>query len=214
MTRETAAAPGRDSWGHSGADRSRQRQHNGATGWCAMTWSKYGVEFWDDLANAGLSDAAARTHGEAIGWLYRIERDDLRIPKRLVPRFASSPEHATGIKELITAGFWADEGDAYVVTHHAEVVRQSIAAQVIHRETERERQRRKRRTRAESVTPNVGTNVGETQTDRQTNKQALDGGTNQQAREDGQPADSSPPPEPSCVWPEVAPHLRSKGSTP
>ncbi len=53
-----------------------------------MTYQKTGTEFWDECAMVGPTDAAVRTHAEAIGWLYRIESDDLRIPKQLVRRFA------------------------------------------------------------------------------------------------------------------------------
>lgn len=134
-----------------------------------MTWTKLGVEFFDDCANAGLTDAAARTHAEAIGWLYRIERSDLRIPKHLVRRFAGSDQADTAAKDLVALGFWSDDGDAYVVEHHAEVIRQSMAAQLAHRERERIRQQKKR-----SVGSKVGTNVAATQTDRQTSS-ALDG---------------------------------------
>lgn len=56
-----------------------------------MTWSKYGLEFWDDCANANLSDAAARTHAEAISWVYRMEDTQLRVQKNMIRRFAGAP---------------------------------------------------------------------------------------------------------------------------
>lgn len=137
-----------------------------------MTWVKTGTEFSDDIASAGLSDAAYRTHHEALTWLYRIERDDMRVPKHLVRRFAGSDQHEIAVKDLVAAGFWTDDGDAWVVEHHASVLRQSMAAQHKHRERERERQARKRAAAAK-VDSNVGPNVGETLTDRQT-RDALD----------------------------------------
>jgi hypothetical protein len=65
-----------------------------------MTWAKYGSEYSDEIANAGLTDAAYRTHTEAIGWLYRIEDLKLRIPKHLLRRFAGSADYDTAVKEL------------------------------------------------------------------------------------------------------------------
>ena len=132
-----------------------------------MTWAKFGVEFRGQMLMADLSDAAARTHTEALLWLYEIESRDLRIPRRLVHSFAGSADYETGIKELVAAGFWRDETDAYVVEHHADVYRQSLAAQLLHRDKEKNRQRRKRA----NVGANVGTNVRATQTDRQSKDQ-------------------------------------------
>ncbi|MGH3482282.1 MAG: hypothetical protein ACRDPQ_03520 [Nocardioidaceae bacterium] len=126
-----------------------------------MTYSKLGSEFFDECADAGLSDAAVRTHAEAVTWIYRIERTDMRIKKHLVRRFAGSEGAEVAVKDLVAAGFWRDDGDAWVLEHHRDVVAQSLAAQVKHRHQERERMRRKRaKKRAD-----VGTNVGATQTD-------------------------------------------------
>jgi hypothetical protein len=58
-----------------------------------VTWVKLGDEFFDQCADAGLSDAAVRTHAEAVAWLYRLDRDDvteLSISKGLVLRFAAA----------------------------------------------------------------------------------------------------------------------------
>jgi hypothetical protein len=132
-----------------------------------MTWAKFGVEFLGQLMMAGLSDAAARTHTEALLWLYEIEAGNLRIPRHLVRSIAASPDYEAGIKELVAAEFWRDDGDTYTVLHHADVYRQSLAAQLTHREKEKNRQRRKR----SGIGPNVGTNVGARQTYRQTRDQ-------------------------------------------
>ena len=109
-----------------------------------MTWIKFGTEFSDEVAAAGRSDAAYRTLVEAMGWLYRIEQTSLHISKHLVRRFAGSPCWPAGIDELVAAGFWKDHGDYWEVLHHADVIRQSLTAQLRHREMERNRQRAKR----------------------------------------------------------------------
>ena len=126
-----------------------------------MTWAKYGDQYSDDIAKAGLSDAAYRTHTEAIGWLYRVEDTALRIPKTVVRRFAGSDGYEAAIRELLACGYWREDSREYVVEHHAEVIRQSLAAQLLKRETERNRLRRKRRgpgPEAPDVSANVGTN--------------------------------------------------------
>jgi len=94
-----------------------------------VTWTKLGAEFNSECALAGLSDAAYRTHSEAIGWLYEVEETSCRIPKRLFQRFAGSEDAEAAVGELTGAGFWKDAGAVWVVVHHAGVVRQSIAAQ-------------------------------------------------------------------------------------
>lgn len=139
-----------------------------------MTYAKYGTEFFDDCADQNLTVDATLTHTQAIGWIYRVERSDMRIGKHLMRRFVTSDDWGQAAKELVECGFWPDEGDAYRVVHHADVVRQSLAAQLKHRESERERQRKKRAKSADCggcVGPNVGTNVGETQSVSQTDMQ-------------------------------------------
>jgi len=133
-----------------------------------VTWQKLGQEFWDECAEADLSNGAVRTHAEAIGWLYRVESKDLKIPRHLVRRFAGSPTWETDVKELIGVGFWRQGDDFYAVKHHASVIRQSIAAQAHKRKTERERQRAKRASKSADVGADVGTNVGATQSVSQT----------------------------------------------
>lgn len=105
-----------------------------------MTWQKTGVEFWDDCAQADLSDAAVRTHSEAIGWLYRVESDDMRIRKELVPRFVGSKNWQTAIAELVSKEFWQEDTTSYIVVHHADVIRASIAAQRKKRERDKRAQ--------------------------------------------------------------------------
>jgi len=139
-----------------------------------MTWAKYGAEFWDECANAELSDAAARTHAEAIGWVYRVERTDLRIPKHLVRRFVGSPQWDVAVRDLVAAGFWQDSGDAYVVVHHGDVIRASIAAQRLKRERDKRSQRQWRK---RNIDPDVSGDVSayaDSQTDSQEEKVTKD----------------------------------------
>lgn len=140
-----------------------------------MTWAKYGVEFFDQCADFGLTDAAVRTHAEALHYLYRLEDMEMRIAKHLLRRFAGSADWEQAAKDLVAHGFWRDEGDVYVVEHHGDVFRQSLFVQLKHRGDERERQRRKRAKEDGSVAannrPNVGTNVRPTLTDRHTDLQ-------------------------------------------
>lgn len=94
-----------------------------------MTYAKFGQEFCDECADAGLSDAAFRTHTEAIGFLYRIESYEMRIKKHLVQRFAGSSEWRAAVAELVKVGFWRDVGSEYLVEHHGDVFRGSLVAQ-------------------------------------------------------------------------------------
>jgi hypothetical protein len=116
-----------------------------------MTWPKFGSEFPDECAHHGLSDAAFRTHVEAIVYLYRVEEYEMRIPKHLVRRFAGSSEWATAAADLVKVGFWRDDGNAYVVVHHGDVFRQSLAVQQKSRETSKRTSARHRAKRKVST---------------------------------------------------------------
>jgi len=120
-----------------------------------VTWTKLGAEFNSECALAGLSDAAYRTHSEAIGWLYQVEETSCRIPKRLLPRFAGSEDAEAAIEQLIAIGFWKDAGAVWVVLHHAGVVRQSIAAQQDKRSRDAKAQHRHRRKVSADVSADV-----------------------------------------------------------
>jgi len=111
----------------------------------SVTWTKFGDEFFDEMALAELSDSAVRTHAEGIGWVYRVEATDLRIPMTMLRRFAGSPDYEAAVKELVASGHWGEDGGSYVIHHHAEVIRQSLAAQQAKREHDRQRQRRNRK---------------------------------------------------------------------
>ncbi|MFT4010881.1 MAG: hypothetical protein QM655_12665 [Nocardioidaceae bacterium] len=136
-----------------------------------MTWTKLGSELSDEAASVDLSDAAYRTHVEAIQWLYGIEQNDCLIPARVIRRFAGSPHHEAAITELVNLGWWRIQKQGYEVVHHGDVIRSSIAAQLKKRNGDKERQRRRRRDQASSnVTADVTRDVAKTQTDRQTNR--------------------------------------------
>lgn len=174
-----------------------------------MTWSKYGAEFWDDLANVGLSDAAARTHAEGIGWIYRVERTDLCIPKHLVRRFAGSTEWEVAVVDLVAAGLWQDCGDAYVVVHHGDVIRASIAAQRKKRERDKRSQSTWRKRNADTeISGEVSAAVSayaDSQTDSQEEKPTTDdtiGWPEVQPPGSGLPAVLAPLPDPS--WRQIA----------
>lgn len=125
-----------------------------------MTWAKYGTEYNDELANADLSDAAYRTHTEAIGWLYRIEETSLQIPKHLLRRFAGSIDYETAIKDLVNLGFWRDRGSTWEIVHHADVIRQSIVAQRQKRDRDKRAQQAKRnRSEGRPVSADVSAGV-------------------------------------------------------
>jgi hypothetical protein len=75
-----------------------------------VTWTKLGDEYSD--AAADLSDAAFRTHVEALGWSNR-RLLDLVIPKRALRRFAETADPDVAVRELIAAGWWEDRGDGW-----------------------------------------------------------------------------------------------------
>ncbi len=142
-----------------------------------MTWTKLGDEFSDECANTGLSDAAYRTHVEAIAWLYRVERMDLQIPKHLLRRFVGSEDWESAVHVLVGLGWWRDRGDHYQVVHHEDVIRQSIAAQQAKRTRDKKAQADKRRRddrKGSKVSDAVSADVIP-DTDSQTDKQALTG---------------------------------------
>lgn len=143
-----------------------------------MTWTKLGDEFSDECANTGLSDAAYRTHVEAIAWLYRVERMDLHIPKHLLRRFVGSEDWESAVRTLLALDWWRDRGDYYQVVHHEDVVRQSIAAQQAKRTRDKKAQADKRQ-RDDRKAPKVSDDVSADvipDTDRQTDKQAAPSG--------------------------------------
>jgi hypothetical protein len=133
-----------------------------------MTWSKRGQEFSDECAMAGLTDAAYRTHSEAIDWLYRIEELSLLIPKRMLPRFAGSDSVGDAVEQLVGLGFWRTCGSSWEIVHHGDVIRQSIVAQQDKRGRDKRaqaaaRERRARAGKAGNVSADVSAESAPTQ---------------------------------------------------
>src|SRR5215207_6648196 len=105
-------------------------------------WLKKSDDFSEECAH--LSDAAYRTHDEALLWVMRREIGP-RFPKRELKRLAETktgnPDAAA--RELVARGFWLDHGTEYEVVHHME---HQPEPEVLtrRREMEAERQRRAR----------------------------------------------------------------------
>lgn len=89
-----------------------------------MTWTKKSDDFADDCWS--LSNAAYRLHDEGLIWSNK-KLLDCRIPKDDVRRF-KCPE---AIGELLETGWWAEEGDVYLIRHHAgyQRLREDVLAQ-------------------------------------------------------------------------------------
>lgn len=113
-----------------------------------MTWAKYGAEFYAQMLDADfrsdLDDACQLTHGQVIHYLYMVESETATIRKRVLPRVASSPKAMEAADELVRHGFWKDNGTSFTVLHHADVIRESLAAQTRTRKGNKERQARRR----------------------------------------------------------------------
>jgi hypothetical protein len=135
-----------------------------------VTYAKFGSEFPDSLAAAGLSDAAFRTHAEAIMWVYHVEAWDLRVPKHMLRRIVSSSEWETAVKDLVAAGYWTDGGAAWVIRHHAQVIISSLIAQARKRERDRRAQQNKRG-KPRDIGADVSADVNTDLTDRQSDSQ-------------------------------------------
>lgn len=80
-------------------------------------WTKIGDEFVDDAAD--LSDAAVRTHLEALAWSNR-RLLDLVIPKRDLRRFAFSETADAAVTELVNVGWWEDCGNCWALVYRPE----------------------------------------------------------------------------------------------
>lgn len=82
-----------------------------------MTWTKLSDDFSDDCR--ALSDAAFRTHTEALIWSMRRETGGY-LEAREVRRFAESPHADAAVDELIACGWWSIERQGYRINHHME----------------------------------------------------------------------------------------------
>lgn len=101
-----------------------------------MTWTKLSDDFTDDTET--LSDAAVRLHVEGLVWSNK-KLLDLRIPKTDLRRFAKSD---TAIPELLAGEWWEDDGDHFVIRHHAAY--QRLRAAVINQQAANRENRAKR----------------------------------------------------------------------
>ena len=94
--------------------------------------------------DAELSDAAYRTHDEAIGYLHQVEKMSCEIRKGRMRNVAHSENWEPSVAELVAKGFWEETANGYRVVHHADVIRQSLAAQQKSRETSKKTSARHR----------------------------------------------------------------------
>jgi hypothetical protein len=109
-----------------------------------MTWLKLSDDFADDLARLDLSDAAFRTHVEALLWTMRRETGGV-LDSVDLRRALESPAALDAVRELVDAGVWTDLGDGtFRLNHHMEY---QPEPDLINRRRAQgaERQRRKRR---------------------------------------------------------------------
>lgn len=79
-----------------------------------MTWAKIPDEFPDMCASVDLSDAAFRTHVEALCWVMRRENGGF-ITDRDVRRFGESKDVNRAVSELLATGFWRTAVGGYTV---------------------------------------------------------------------------------------------------
>jgi hypothetical protein len=108
-------------------------------------WLKNSDDYPEDCARAGLSDAAYRTHHEALCWVMRRENGG-HISKRDVQRFAESDLADEAVEDLVACGFWRAVAGGYEVVFHLEHQPEPDVIQA-RREAAAERQRRHRRAR-------------------------------------------------------------------
>lgn len=143
-----------------------------------MTWRKTGAEFDAECDSVEMSDAAYRTHQEGIGYIYETSNMACSFPRRKVTKFANSQDVENAVRELLSLGFWRELGDRYEVVHHADVIRQSLAAQAKKLTRDKKAQQAYRDRQAgksqpensTAETPTVSADVS-ADTDRQTDKQ-------------------------------------------
>lgn len=94
------------------------RTGGGAASWgYNVTWLKLSDDYHDQCAS--LSDAAYRTHTEALGWAMRRETGGF-ISERDIRRFAESESSTDAVKELLDRGFWEPAAGGYRIKHHME----------------------------------------------------------------------------------------------
>ena len=80
-------------------------------------WVRTSEQFSIDCSRARLSDAAYRTHHEALAWSADRRMDGL-IPRGDVRRFAGSADYLAAVEELVASKFWSDEGESLRIVAH------------------------------------------------------------------------------------------------
>jgi hypothetical protein len=82
-----------------------------------MTWVKLSDDFGPRMAAYQVSDAAFRTHVEALNWcMFRL--NDGVIPVGELIRFLESPNWSAAVDELIDIGLWSmNEGNQTLSVH-------------------------------------------------------------------------------------------------
>lgn len=106
--------------------------------------TRLGPNFSYDAAIAGLSDAAFRTHVEALQW--SNERLlDLVLPKHHLRRFAETDDLDAAAAELVAVGWWDDRGDAWYLAYGGAEQSRDRARAEGRRAQNAEAQRRRRR---------------------------------------------------------------------
>lgn len=109
-----------------------------------MTWLKLSDDFHRECARVGLSDAAYRTHVEALGWAMERETGG-RITFRDLRRFAETIDPRKAVAELVAADLWQDAEDGWVISHHMEHQPEpDVLAKRRENNAERQRQYRRR----------------------------------------------------------------------
>jgi hypothetical protein len=136
-------------------------------------WPKYGTEFFPQCAEADLSSDAVRTHAEGIAYLYQVESRSLEIRRHRLRAVVFCADWEAAVAELVAKKFWKESPAGYRVVHHADVIRQSMAAQWNKRERDKKAQREKR-ARDKKAGVHVSADISAyviPDTDRQTDRQ-------------------------------------------
>lgn len=176
-----------------------------------MTWTKLSDAFGDECAS--LSDAAFRTHVEALLWIMRRETGGV-ISDRDVLRFAETENPDEAIAELIACGFWTrstrrTRGVTYHVMHHMEHQDDPELTRV-RREKAAERSRNWRRKRAGLDGERVTERITDTDTESVTSRAGS--GLVGSGLEQATPVQADPGPTPSAPGTAMYPNPRQRAT--
>lgn len=133
-------------------------------------WLKLSDDFGVDCARVGLSDAAFRTHTEALLWIMSRENGPM-IDSRDLRRFAETAEPARAVAELVEAGYWEPVGDRWHVLHQMKHQPEpDLIAKRREDTAERKRRQRRKQARLDDVPtgPAVPSRVTSVVTERET----------------------------------------------